>query len=121
LTSFLTKVSARRATYLRLVGQIEGQLRDAYYRRFHIDRINQSSLAKKLGVGRSVVHRRLTGGQNMTIQTVADMVWGLGYAIDVKIYDPEEHPKPVMPPPATSSGFDQAEPGQPAKIHVTAV
>jgi hypothetical protein len=78
----------RRKTFLNLSAQIEGQLRDAYDIKFQAGLINQSSLAAKLGVNRSAIHHRLLGHTNMTIETIADMVWGLGCVIDVKIYDP---------------------------------
>jgi hypothetical protein len=89
MSSSSTK-SGRRKTYLSLVGKIEGQLRDAYAKRHAAGLATQSSIGQKLGVGKSVVNRRLRGGQNMTIETLADMVWALQHEIDVEIYDPAE-------------------------------
>lgn len=88
MLSFLPNVDARRATYLNLVGSIELQLRDAYARLYESGTENQTTIANKLGVGRSVINRRLTGQNNMTIETLADMVWALDRAIKVDIYDP---------------------------------
>jgi transcriptional regulator with XRE-family HTH domain len=85
---FLKRPSARRRTFLSLIGDIERGLRAAYARRARDDGETQSSLAAKLGVNRSAVHRRLTGRMNLTIETVADMVWALGYGIRVEIFDP---------------------------------
>lgn len=76
--------------FLKLAGMIESQLRDAYARRHEAGRLNQASVARELGVNRSVVHNRLTGRSNMTIETIADMVWALGHDIDVKIVDPDQ-------------------------------
>jgi hypothetical protein len=78
----------RRKMFLNLSAQIEGQLRDAYDRKFQASLATQSSLAKKLGINRSAVHNRLMGHTNMTIETIADMVWALAHAIKVEIYDP---------------------------------
>lgn len=75
--------------YLKLSGSIESQLRDAYARRFEVGRLNQSSIARELDVDRSAIHNRLKGRTNMTIETIADMVWALGHDIDVNIFDPE--------------------------------
>ncbi len=94
MTSSRTPPSPRRAAYLRLAGQIEGQLRQAYQRRFDAGEINQSTLAAKLGIGRSVVHRRLSGQTNMTIETIADMAWALDVDIEVRLTDS------AAPPPA---------------------
>lgn len=92
MLSFLRKIDPRRAVYLNLVGSVEAQLRDVYARLHDVGLENQASLAKKLGVGRSVINRRLTGQNNMTLETVADMVWALGASISVKIDDPLSQP-----------------------------
>lgn len=86
--SFLSTADDRRAVYLNLVSWIESQLRDAYAELNEAGAENQSSIAKKLGVGRSAVNRRLTGQHNMTIETLADLVWALQKAITVNIFDP---------------------------------
>jgi hypothetical protein len=75
--------------FLSLATQIESQLRDAYARRHEAGEATQASIADKLEVNRSAIHHRLTGRTNMTIETIADMVWALGYAIRVHIYDPK--------------------------------
>ena len=80
------KPSDRRKTFLRLAGEIEGQLRDAYDHRYRSG-VTQASIADKLGVNRSAIHHRLMGRGNMTIETIADMVWALGCKISIKISD----------------------------------
>ena len=92
MSSFPRKSDPRRAAHLSLSSQIEGQLREAYARQFEAGIATQSSLAEKLGINRSAVHHRLMGRTNMTIETIADMVWALGYEITVKIYDPHNIP-----------------------------
>jgi plasmid maintenance system antidote protein VapI len=62
-------------------------LRDAYDRRFRAGEETQTTLAKKLDIDRSAVHRRLMGRTNMTTETIADMVWALDCKIGVKIQD----------------------------------
>ena len=78
--------------YLALASKVEGALRDAYAKRYEAGEETQTSIAEKLGVNRSVVHRRLTGQQNMTLETVADMAWALGQCIEVDIFDPADRP-----------------------------
>lgn len=101
MRSFRHKPDPRQATYVKLAGAVESQLREAYGKRHEQGRVTQAGLAKLLGVGRSVIHRRLNGSHNLTLKSVADLVWGMGHAIEVKIYDPEERadtnhvPKPV--------------------------
>jgi DNA-directed RNA polymerase subunit N (RpoN/RPB10) len=92
LQSFRTKIEGRRQVYLNLAAQIEGQLRAAYDQKYKAGEATQSSLADKLGVNRSCIHRRLMGHTNMTTETIADMVWGLDFAVKVSIFDPaNEH------------------------------
>lgn len=84
------KANTRRQMYLALVSKVESSLRDAYAKLYDAGLETQTSLAEKLGVNRSVVNRRLTGQQNMTLETVADMAWALGQCIEMEIYDPAE-------------------------------
>ncbi len=91
------------------MGSIESQLRDSYADLYESGAETQSSIAKRLGVGRSVINRRLTGQNNMTIETLADMVWALKRAIRVIVFDPlidresngflevQSRPSPVSP------------------------
>jgi hypothetical protein len=87
MRTFRTKIDSRRQTFLVLIAEIERQLREAYDRKFRAGEATQSSLASKLGINRSVVHRRLTGRSNMTVETIADMVWALDQTISIKISD----------------------------------
>lgn len=79
--------------YLALASTIEAQLREAYATRHEQGAVNQTSLAEKLGVNKSLIHRRLNGATNMTVQTIADLVWALGQCIEVNIFDPADHPE----------------------------
>lgn len=92
MSSFSRKPDNRRSVFLNLAGQIEGQLREAYAKRHDQGRETQVTIAKKLGIDRSAVNRRLLGRSNMTMETIADMVWALGHCIRVDIYDPDEAP-----------------------------
>jgi hypothetical protein len=56
---FTQQQSNRHKVFLNLAGSVDGQLRDAYAKRYAAGLDNQVSLSKKLGVGRSVVNRRL--------------------------------------------------------------
>ena len=84
--------------FLKLSGQIEGQLREAYAKKNEAGLLNQSALAERLGVDRSAVNRRLTGKINMTEETIADMVWALDHDIEVRIFDPIENQSNRRPP-----------------------
>jgi hypothetical protein len=104
LRSFRTKLDGRRSTYIHLSGDVETQLREAFDERHQAGEETQASLAEKLGVNRSVIHRRLTGRANLTLSTLADMVWALGYAIKIVIYKPSEAGENAYPATITSMG-----------------
>jgi len=78
--------------YLSFAGSVESQLREAYAARHAAGLDTQTTLANKLGVGRSVINKRLRGLINMTLETVADMAWALGYSVIIKIFDPDMNP-----------------------------
>jgi hypothetical protein len=84
--------SKRHEVYLNLSGSIDSQLRDAYAKRHDCGIETQQVLGDKLGVGRYVINRRLLGKTNMTIKTLAEMVWGLGQCIKVDIFNPYDRP-----------------------------
>jgi len=92
MRSFQRNHSNRRKMYLALAGSVESQLREAYADRYDSGLDTQVTLADKLGVGRSVVNKRLRGLMNMTIETIADMAWALGYSVVIKIFDPTTEP-----------------------------
>ena len=81
----------RRQTYLALAGSIESQLRDAFAKRYEAGLETQSSLATKLGVGRSTINKRLTGQHNLTIKTISELLWGLGHGMKVTVFDCHDH------------------------------
>lgn len=72
-------------TYLALVSSVESQLRELYALRHEQEGLTQSDLADRLGIDKSSVHRRLLGASNLTLKTLADMVWGLKGSVDVDI------------------------------------
>ena len=86
---FQKRPDARRRAFLSFISEIENGLRDAYGTRYEQGRTNQSILAKKLGVHRSVVHHRLTGRKNLTIKSIADLAWALDWGLKANFFDPE--------------------------------
>ncbi len=89
---FQKRPDQRRRVFLFLISQIDKGLRDAYGTRYEQGRTNQKRLAEKIGVDRSAIHRRLTSQTNLTIKSIADLVWGLDWGVMVQFFDPEtEH------------------------------
>lgn len=85
------KPDTRRQLYLALVNKLESQLRELYSKRSD-EGYTLACAADRLGIHRSLMTRRLNGQTNMTLETVAEMVWAGGGAIDVDVYDPKDLP-----------------------------
>ena len=93
MRSFRKSISDRRKAFLALASQVEGGLRAAYDRRYSEGNENQVTLAAKLGVSRSAVNKRLSGRINMTMETIAETAWALGYEVALQIFDPKDRQK----------------------------
>ena len=76
--------------FSKLSDQIGQQLKTAYEKKCLAGDFSQSTLATRLNVDRAAISRRLSGKTNMTAETIADLVWALGYDIEVSIFDPNE-------------------------------
>jgi transcriptional regulator with XRE-family HTH domain len=57
----------------RFVSKVQKELQKAVVR----SGLRQQQIAEKLGVDRSIVNRRLTGGTNLTLRSIADLAWAL--------------------------------------------
>src|SRR6266852_2277868 len=70
-----------------------------------------ADLARKLGKDPGYVSRVLSGKMNLTLSTVADILWALDSSIEVtsKPIDPQEIPPHLLRRPEWSQGWDIAE------------
>lgn len=85
MTSFKLKVAARRRAAVRLVGEVSREVLSAFEKEKRKSGISQSSLARRLGVDRSVVHRNLLGGKNFTLETLSDLAWAMNRRVRVTL------------------------------------
>jgi len=68
--------------------------------------INQSAVAKAIGVHRSVISRELNGRQDITLGRVAELAWSMGREIDFQLVKPEREAglnAPLVKPGALST------------------
>jgi len=82
--SFRPKVSARRRAFARLVGDIHqelGRVLDA------TPGVPKAEIARRLGVDRSLVTRRLNGTSNMTLESLSDLAWAMDQTVEVRLTD----------------------------------
>jgi hypothetical protein len=126
---FQNRPDQQRRVFLDFISKIENGLRDAYGTRHEQGRTNQSVLAKKLNVHRSVIHHRLTGQRNLTIKSIADLVWALDWGVKIDFFDPQKMrgensaiiqamaDPPPGPPPAKPISIDNPTTPRPPELN----
>lgn len=67
------------------VAKVGNELQRAFERRKKQDKLTQQQLATMLDVDRSRIHRCLSGYNNLTLSTVAELAWAMDADIDFSI------------------------------------
>ena len=53
--------------------------------------LNQQKIATRLGLGRATVNKRLLGRENMTLRTLGELAWAMGYKLTIQLeVDPNQ-------------------------------
>lgn len=78
MTSFQVSISPTKVAAARFIGDVRRGLQRAYAVAKNTNGLNQSEIARELGVHRSVVNRELTGLKDMTLGRVAELAHILG-------------------------------------------
>jgi antitoxin component HigA of HigAB toxin-antitoxin module len=73
-------------------------------------KVTNADLARKLGKDPGYVSRVLAGKMNLTLSTVADILWALDSSLEVvtKPIDPREIPAHLVRRPEWSQGWEEA-------------
>src|SRR5690554_5282902 len=85
----LDEKSEAVAHFVALVGS---RLQDAFWHRKMKDGLTQRMLSDALGVDRSRIHRCLSGYSNLTLESVAELVWALDVIphFEIELSDTED-------------------------------
>jgi|GEM_PF-5171589 len=83
MTSSEAKIAPRRRTYVRLLGEIYDQLNQALSEEHAAQGLTQADVARSLDVTRSYISKKMNGTSNMTLETLADLAFGLNRKIKV--------------------------------------
>lgn len=90
--SFSSKVSPRRRTYVRLIGEIARALHTALLEEGKTKGLTQSAIAEKLGKNKSVISRLFAGSSNMTLESLADLAFAMDRSVHVSL-TPQSRPQ----------------------------
>jgi plasmid maintenance system antidote protein VapI len=85
MTSLVYDIGERPRKVSRFISHVRSELQSALIGEKKVRKLTQQAIAKMLGVNRSVINRQFVGTENLTLRSVADLAWALGYDIDFKL------------------------------------
>lgn len=80
--SYELKIDPKKRAGSRFIGKVRKTLISAAIDEKDASGINQQQLATALGVNRSVISRMLKGEGNLTLRTIGEIAWALGWEPD---------------------------------------
>lgn len=78
----LFDIGDRARKVSRFIAHVRSELQRALMEEKATRKVTQQSIAEKLGVNRSVVNRQFKGEENLTLRSVGDLAWALGWELD---------------------------------------
>jgi transcriptional regulator with XRE-family HTH domain len=109
MTSIKIDIPRRRRAYVRLIGKIQHVLNEALGEERKLRKLTRAEVARILGKDKAFVTRKLTGEENMTLETLSDLAFAMDRTIDIKLL-PKNWPSQSNYPPSVSTGADFGEP-----------
>ena len=79
MTSYVYDIGEKELAASRFIADVRGEILDALSTERQYRKVTQQSLAERLGIHRSVVNRQLLGYENMTLRSVAELLWAIGW------------------------------------------
>lgn len=86
--SYELKIGAKDRFAGRFIGAVRKALMRAAMAEKKVSGLSQQSIASKLGINRSVINRILKGEFNLTLRSVAEIAWALGWEIEFSLRKP---------------------------------
>lgn len=91
MTSYVFDIGEKARKASRFIGHVRMELQKALVAEKAARKITQQQIANQIGVNRSVINRQLTGTENLTLRSVAELAWALGWDIDFALKKPINH------------------------------
>jgi transcriptional regulator with XRE-family HTH domain len=88
MNSYVFDIGSKARKASRFIGRVRSELQRALVAEKAAQKITQQQIATKLGVNRSVINRQLLGKENMTLRSVAELAWALGWEIRFELRKP---------------------------------
>ena len=88
MTSFHFDIGSRARHAGRFIGRVRGELLRALAEKKAKDALPQQALAEKLGIERSLINRQLSGEENLSLRSLADLAWAMDMEISFELKQP---------------------------------
>lgn len=89
MTSFQIAISPSRRAAARFIARVRRALQTAVVEAGERSGVNQSEIARSIGVHRSVISRELNGRQDITLGRIAELAWAMGREIEFELVEPK--------------------------------
>jgi plasmid maintenance system antidote protein VapI len=80
--SYELKIDPKKRAASRFIGKVRKALISAAIEEKKLSGISQKEIAEAIGVNKSVVSRMLKGESNLTLRSVGELAWALGWEPD---------------------------------------
>lgn len=87
--SFLFELDPKQEVAADLISDIGRQLQSLHAERQALGKLTQQDIATRLGLDRARVNKCLSGSNNLTLRTLAELVWAMDGEIEVTIRLPQ--------------------------------
>jgi len=87
--SFLFELDPKQEVAADLISDVGRQLQTLHVERQAQGKLTQQDIAARLGVDRARVNKCLSGSNNLTLRTLAELVWAMDGEIEVTIRLPQ--------------------------------
>lgn len=106
MTSFQIAISPSRRAAARFIARVRRALQTAVVEEGERSGVNQSEIARSIGVHRSVISRELNGRQDITLGRIAELAWALGREIEFELVEPKVAEGANVPPVRAGAAFE---------------
>lgn len=89
MPSFEYVIDERSRAGSRFLSRVRDELQRALTAEKAQRKLTQQSIADKLGVNRSVVNRQFMGLENLTVRTIGELLWAIGWEPHFEAMKPE--------------------------------
>lgn len=84
--SFKLQMSPKDKASARFISAVQKAIIEIALSERELTSITQQEIANRLGVNRSVINRILKGEANLTLRSIAEFTWALGYTPNIQFF-----------------------------------